>query len=267
MLTRKLLAMGVVAFGVLFAATQVSANPTGVPVAEPGPFSCGGSGSPTMPDFTITAIRGPNNEFPIVVACNPTGPNASRDCADYGYTITPTSNLNINHTTVAVSADQDLDGTSPTPPAAKISPPGAGDQTSGFLAKAFHEYTVRFNSLNKDRTAHIFIVGPSAARITTLLVGGTASTDESCLIAGPGVGVAPFKPITTEQTVTCAGGKCTCELTFDAANNITSVTSPDCPVIQTILTINNSPVTFIPNEGITIGNGTGTCFPGGICVC
>jgi hypothetical protein len=152
-----------------------------------------------------------------------------------------------------------------------VSSLGVGDN-SGFLARAQHEYTVRFNSgVTKSAEAHLIMVAPSTARMTTVLVrhGGT---NESCLIAGPGGGAQldPFKPLTQAQAVLCAGGGCTCHITNDAAGNIASVTT-DTPECTTQLTDVVVKIEVQPNvveeqavkhfESITSGGGTCTTWP------
>ena len=194
MQTRKqlLLCAAAVALCALCAATEIRANPSGVPVTEPGPTSCttlNGTGN-----FTITAELGPNGEFPQVVACsNPV--NAGKQCALYAYDISSPSK-NVDHTVFAVSADQNLDSTNPISPPTGVNPPGVGDNATGFLVFADHEYTVAFNAAGSKRThVEMVIVGPSAARITTMLVRSGTKITEHCLIAGPGV--ASFtQPIT-----------------------------------------------------------------------
>lgn len=255
-----LLAVGVVAIGTLFTATEVRANPTGVPVAQPVPLSC------TTVNFRIDAILGPNGEFPIPVTCvnNPGLPDLS--CADYGYNIS-SNTKNVDHTVIAVSADQDLDSTSP---AAFVSAPGAGDKVTGFLKNARHEYTVRFNSSKtKSVQAHVFIVGPSSPRISSVLVRSGNNDDDgggisqSCLIAGPGVAGDPFQPISLTQTVMAAGGKCVVELIFDNNGNLADIhtDTPGCEMGQGNVMINGEPLqnNTSPN-GITFGDGTTTCY-------
>ena len=268
MLTRKslLLTVTMVASGTLFAVTELRANPTGVPVAEPGPLSC------TTTNFTITAVKGPNDEFPQVVPCN-LSVNAGKQCAKYAYDIS-SSSKSVDHTVVAVSADQDLDSTNPVSPPTGVNPPGAGDSPTGFLVSAFHEYTVTFNKANsKSNHVEIVVVGPSSPRIATVLVRGSSGSkrdddysgkSEACLIAGPGVVGDPFQPVAVTQTATVAGGKCIAHLIFDASGKLADVTTePPCITYS-------GPVTVTPDgkplqnntspNGITFGNGTTTCY-------
>ena len=187
MKTRKYLLMCllVVGLGVLFAATRVSSFPTGVPVPAPGPLSC------TTTNFTITAVTGPNNQFPIQ--------------GSYGYTVAKksTSSKSFKQVVVAVSADQGIASLSSTPTGTtSVKQPGQGD--SGFLAQAKHEYTVRFsfNANVTSATVRTVIEGPTSPRLTTVLVRRSSDDDddsESCLIAGPGVNVAPPGPLASQQ--------------------------------------------------------------------
>jgi hypothetical protein len=106
--------------------------------------------------------------------------------------------------------------------------------------------------------------------MTTVVV-RHGNTSESCLIAGPGGGTQldPFKPVTITQSVLCAGGGCTCEITNDAAGNIESVTTstPDCTATLTDVVvkievqgaIEEQPVKHF--ESITSGTGTCTTYP------
>jgi hypothetical protein len=250
----------------LFAVTQVSANPPGVPVPEPGPLSC-----TTQPggDFLITAITGQSSPplpgtFPIPATRESITPCQTVDtCFDYGYNITSPTGLNVSTTVFAISADQNLDSTNPT---ASVSPPGVGDTTTKFLAGAVHEYTVGFSSSStKSATAHILITPPSAARITTVLVKSGSKT-ESCLIAGPGVPGNPFAPVPAKQDIVCAGGKCTCHLTFDSLGNLQTVTT-DTPCTAASVSVcvsTDGGQTCQPAqsyEQITSGTGTCTTYP------
>jgi hypothetical protein len=167
----------------------------------------------------------------------------------------------------AVPADQDTDRTSPT---AVVSTLGVGDN-AGFLVNAKHQYTVRFNSgTTKSAEAHLFMVTPSTARMTTVVV-RHGNTSESCLIAGPGGGTQldPFKPVTITQAVLCAGGGCMCHITNDAAGNIESVTTdPPCTATLTDVVVK---IEVAPNvveeqpvkhfESITSVGSTCTTYP------
>lgn len=251
----------VVAVGAVFAATQGSAhNPTGVPITEPGPFVC------TTTNFQIQAILGLSGEFPMDGGpCTLTPKHSGQNCVDYGYIISARSPTgpNVDHTVFAISADQDLDHTSPT---SFVSVPGAGDNTTGFLKYADHEYAVRFNSSNtKSIEAHIFIVGPSSPRITSILVRSGTKNTESCLIAGPGVTVDPdpFQPLSVTETVLAAGGKCLVDLIYDAHGNLAEITpiTSGCEVTIGDPTVNGEPLRNNTNRhGITFGNNTTTCY-------
>ncbi len=181
MQSRKFLLLSAagVAISALLVATHVSAHfPAGVPVTPPGPFVC------TTTNFKVEAILGPSGEFPVDAPCLS---HPGQTCADYGYKISSlsTTGPNVDHTVFANSADQDLDRTAPT---SFVSVPGAGDNTTNFLKDADHEYAVRFNSSNtKSVEAHMFIVGPSTPRISSVLIRSGTKITESCLIAGVGV--------------------------------------------------------------------------------
>jgi hypothetical protein len=256
---RKFLSLYGLVVGVLLAGTEVRAhNPPGVPIAAPGPLVC------QTQFFKIQAKLGPSGEFPIPVACvNHSG----ETCSDYGYsvsTLSPTG-PNIDNTIVAVSADQDLDGTTP---ASNVFAPGEGDSQSNFLKLAKHEYSVRFRPASPTKTAevHIFIAGSSRPRLSTVLVSaGTKSTD-SCVIAGPGVGggaVNPNAVVATSTTFSSPANNCPVILVRDAAGNITEVlpapgSDPACTTeviaINEII-LNGQPLHFA-GDGITTGGVT-----------
>src|SRR5262245_29904545 len=138
---RALLA-GAVAVCTLLATTAGRANPVGVPLPEAPPLTC------STASFKIDAKTA--SGFPSPFQC------AGQPCADYGYTIS-SSGPSIDHLVFAISASQGLFGTSPS---SFVSPPGAGDIVTGFLAFAFHEYPVRFSPAGaRPLEAHIFILG------------------------------------------------------------------------------------------------------------
>ena len=261
MQTRKYLLLYAlaIALAALCAATEARANPAGVPLTQPGPLTC------STTNFTMTAVTGPNSLFPIPVDCSTLHPG--QICGSYAYTVAKktSSSKSFNRVVLAVSGDQDFDSANSTPIGTTAANAlGAGD--GNFLKKAFHEYTVRFsfNTSIALATVSTVIVGPTSARATTINVrGGSDDNDnDSCLIAGPGIAGNIFKPQLATQNVSCAAGKCTCQLSFDAAGNITAVTSPDCDVdTPASLLIDGKPISFFGNEGITIGTGTSTCYP------
>lgn len=237
--------------GALFAAGEVVANPTGVPVAEAPPLSCSTSffnvtlnstGSATCP----TASASPCTKYDYTIAAkSPTGPN-------------------VDHTVFAVAATQDLNATNPT---SSVSPPGAGDNTTGFLAGARHEYAIRFNSSNtKSVNAQIFISGPSTPRVGSVLIRSGSKILETCMLATPGIASDTFQPLFQTQQVTVAGGKCVATLTFDTSGNVVDVTTstPGCFVGSPSggeLTVGGQPLKNNSGpHGITFGTGTTTCY-------
>lgn len=276
MLARKSLRMTVamVISGMLCMAVEARANPSGVPVPQPVPTTC------TTPSFTITAKVGPNNEFPQAVPCNSPS-NAGKQCAKYVYDIS--SLKNIARTVVAVAADQDLDSTNPASPPTGVYPPGAGDPATKFLANAVHEYAVAFTAnSSKSTRVEVIIVGPSTARLSTILVKGAGSTPsssskkdergessgggeqkvESCLIAGPGVPGDPFQPMSVTKTDVVAGGKCVARLIYDGNGKLVNVTTdPPCVTYSGPVSVNGQPLQNNTGPtGITFGNGTTTCY-------
>jgi hypothetical protein len=277
--TVVLLVAAVVSGVMLFGASGVSANPLGVPVAEPGPFSCTIDktyqilNKTITQHFEVTAIRGPSDEFPYPVeGCTGSHSGSELQCARYGYTIT--SSVDLDDVVFAISADQDLDRTTSSPSTTVfVSTPGAGDPHTNFLTKAFHEYTVRFDSEFgshvRSLEADIYILTPTAPRISTVLLNGffpLLRPAASCLIAGPGVSVTQFKPLTASQNVTCAGGKCTCKLTYDTAGNLQSVTTEEpCTAssVSVCVTLTGEATQSTTCEPVqnfeTITSGTGTC--------
>lgn len=260
MLTRKslLLAAVVVISGTQFG-TELRANPPGVPVPSPPPLSC------TTPTATINAVLGPAGEFPQTVACLDPG-NVGKECGEYRYDIIPTGN--IDHVAVGVDATQDLDSTDPSSPPTGVNPPGTGDNPSGFLERVQNAYAVTFNaSASKKTTVAMSIVAPTSADHTTVVSRAGSKSIGSCLISGPGMGGDIFKTLPITQSVVCAGGKCTCDLTFDAGGNLIAVTSasPGCNVTgELVVTIDTGggPEEVKNFESpITSGIGTCTTFP------
>lgn len=251
MRTRKslLLAAGVVAIGPLFGATDVRANPAGVPVTQPGPLSC------STTNFRTDAVLGANDEFPIPKPCVIN----EGDCSEYRYTLTKLGNKNPDHIVFAVSADQDLESAGPS---ATVNALGAGDGPTGFLEFARHEYAVRVNP-TPQVPASIVIVGLSSPRISTVLV-RSGNIYESCLIAGPGVTGDPFQPVFQEQLVTVAGGECVAHLFFNPSGKLVDVTTdPPCFAGSAVAGL------FIGLEevrnntgphGLSFGNNTTTCY-------
>lgn len=266
MLARKSLLLA--AISILFAVTEVRANPAGVPVTTPAPLQC------TTPSggWTITAIPGLSGEFPKEVSCVLPS-NASKRCFLYKYSVQAPGGT-PSHILFSVSADHDLDSAAPT---ATVTPPGtvSGDSATGFLAYSRHEYPVRVNA-TPAVPAQISVVGPSSPRISTVLV-KKGNLLESCLIAGPGVSGSGslFAPIVTSQTQLAAAGKCEVELIYDSKGDVIDVqlvpgADPACTITTgdvclggqfvagvctgSILRDNRSPT------GITHGNGTCTTY-------
>ena len=236
--------------GALFVAGWAAANPQGVPVSESPPLSCTTSGG----NFLIAKTSCPSGTPPC-----PTGTS----CTDYCYTISGLAALNPDHTTFAVSATQDLVSIAPQ---GFVFPPGAGDNTTGFLAGALHEYAIRFDSAGtKAAAARITISGKSDPRIGTAMVRSGARILESCLIATPGTTGNAFQPTFTSQTALVAGGKCKANLTFDANGKLTNVTTePPCVTNDNPgqdVFVNGTPLKYNDSPfGITFGNGTSTCY-------
>jgi hypothetical protein len=257
---RGILSLGAVTsfIGALCIAGGASANPPGVPVSESPPLSCttsGGNflikaGDPFSPSFCV-------GTFPAAVPCT-TG-----TCTEYCYSITSLTGLNPDHAVFAVSASQDLFSAAPT---ATVFSPGVGENTTGFLAAAFHEYAIRFDSSGtKSAAARITISGQSKSRIGTVLIRSGAKTLESCLIATPGITGDQFQPTFSSQTALVAGGKCTAHLSFDGNGNLVNVTTeppcvtkddPNADVLVNGTPLRNNTSPF----GITFGNGTSTCY-------
>jgi len=258
--TRKCLqlAVAMVAGGML-SATAVNANPIGVPVAEPGPFQC------TTPNFTITAVVGDNGEFPQAVNCVSNN-NTGKTCSLYAYDISsPTKN--VDHAVLVIPASLNLDSTNPTSPPTGINPPGAGASlgSDNFLSNALHEYTLTYNAAD-SKNAHVeyLTVGTSSPRISTVLIKSGARTIESCLIAGAGVLGNPFKPVSVEQTVLAAGGKCKVKKIFNVLGNMISLQlTPDSDPICVVANPDYILVqgeTVRDNVEMTIGDNTTTCY-------
>lgn len=263
--------IGVAAAGGVMFSLGATANPPGVPVADPVPLSCttissNGGGN----NYAVQAIVGQNGEFPVAVPCT-TDP--SQMCADYGYVVTSLLGQTISQSLFAASADQDLDSASPAP--TYVTSPGAGDSTTGFLQYAKHEYSIRFNSNATKFEGHIVIKGISSARSSTAYIRG-GKVDESCLIAGPGIPRSKWTPITSSKDVVAAGGKCAASLRYNGNGDLVNITLPQGSSCFTgkipngaKAAIGGEPVQDVnAPDGITFGTGTTTIYlPSGWAVC
>ena len=249
-------AVTVVLGGLLVAGAAIS-FPAGVPVATPAPLSC------TTPSggWTISLVsNSPGGAIPYAAPC--VG-NTGKTCSVYKYTIS--GDTTASHFLFTASADMDLDALNPGN-TSSAAVPGAGDSTTGYLTLAKHEYPIRLNP-TPGIPVELWFVGRSKPRLSTVVVKKGGLT-ESCLIAGPGVGVVsdPFQPTTLTQTVLAAGGKCVANLVYDAAGNVVNVTTntPGCSVGSPsggTLMINGAPLKNNTSpHGITFGNGTTTCY-------
>lgn len=256
------LSAATILIGALFVAGEVNSNPTGVPVPSvPQLMSC------TTPSggWTITA-QPQNGAFPYTVPCEAAA-NSGKNCSNYKYTITGSGGT-PDHVVFAISGDQDLDTVkvnSSVVSNPSVTPPGStsGDQPTGFLFLAQHEYPIRINPTGNPPNTEFLIVGPSAPRISTALV-KKGRLLESCLIAGPGVAGNAFQAVTNSATATVAAGTCTATLTFDAFGNLASVTAvPPCVTVSypNGLRINGTLIRDNPgNLGITGGNSFWQCW-------
>jgi hypothetical protein len=255
--------IGVVA-GSIVLSMGATANPTGVPVADPTPLSC------ATTNYSITAITGAGGEFPISAPCNPSDATQGT-CAVYGYRVSSTTGQTISQSLFAVSADQDLYGTTPS---SFVANPGIGDSTTGFLKFAQHEYSVRFNANATVFEGYVYIRGASSARVGTAYIRG-GKVDESCLIAGPGVPGNPFTPITSSQEVVAAGGKCAATLKYGANGKLTGIIlPPGSPCFTGKIpdgnkaAIGGEPIQDTLEGPITFGTGTTTVYlPSGYAIC
>jgi hypothetical protein len=224
-----------------------------VPFTDSAPLVC------ETANFTVVADV-VNGAFPGTAPCT----LSTGTCSDYGYTITSRTGANIDHTLIAVSADQEVDHTEPN---STISlPPGSGDSTTGFLKYAMHEYPIRFNSNGTTYNANVYIKGRSSPRLSTVLI-KSGKVYESCLIAGPGVAGDPFQPVTQFESVVVAGGKCPVTKIFDANGNLASIElDPNAPSNcyvgnPTEVKINGETLrNNTSKDGITFGDNTTTCY-------
>jgi len=220
-------------------------------------------------NFTVQAIASTSNgAFPI--------PNTSRcngkPCLDYGYVISSTT-ANAEHIIFSVGVTQMVLPPPDMPPNAFVSPVGAGDNITGFLTLAQHEYAIRFVAPGlRPNEVHILIAGStSPVGLSTVVLRSGGKQLESCLIAGPGSTTKDlFQPVIQNQTVVVAGGKCLAHLTFDGNGNVDITADPLVPGLpcevgspsdENPLLINGEPLrnNTSPN-GITFGNGTTTCY-------
>jgi hypothetical protein len=245
------------------------ANPPGVPVADP-PLSC------ATANYAVAAFIGADGSFPVTQPCDPNDATKGT-CSFYGYKVTSTSGATISQSLFAVSADQDLYATYTLPngTSAFVASPGAGDSTTGFLKYAQHEYPVRFNANSTTLEGYIVIKGSSSPRIGTAYIRG-GKLDESCLIAGPGIGMNPFTPQTVSKSVVAAGGKCAATLNYNSVGKLTGISLPaGSPCFTGTLpagakyVIGDEPIQDVSApDGITFGNGTTTVYlPSGKAIC
>ena len=246
--------------GALFVAGEVAANPDGVPLpgGESPPLSC------TTSNFVVTLAS------TAATTCG------TSKCTEYTYTVN-SKTLNVDHTVIAISATQDLDNSGTSNPKS-VGDLGVGDNVTGFLAGAVHEYAVRFQtSNNKSVTWKVSILGASSPRIGTVLIRSGSKILEKCLVATPGIASDTFQPAFQSQTVVLAGGKCIATLVFDASGNVFDITNltPTGPGITCfpndvdftqpprngVVSVNGAPLKNNSGpHGITFGNGTTTCY-------
>jgi hypothetical protein len=252
--------IGVVASGGAMLSLVATANPPGVPVADPAPLSC------STLNYSISAVTGGGGEFPVVVQCN------AGTCSEFKYDVVSLFGKSISQTLFAVSGDQDLVSTTPS---AFVASPGVGDSTTGFLSFAQHEYPVRFNANSTVFQGTILIKGKSAPRIGTVYI-RSGKIDESCLIAAPGVPGNPFTPLTETKSVVAAGGKCAATLHYNSAGKVTNITlPPNSPCFAGKIpngakaAIGGEPIQDVnAPDGITFGDGTTTVYlPSGWAIC
>lgn len=262
--------IGVAAVGSVMFSLGATANPPGVPVADPAPLSC------ATPNYAITAVTGADGSFPVTQPCDPNDATKGT-CSLYGYRVSSTSGVTVSQSLFAVSADQDLYATYTLPngTSAYVANPGAGDSTTGFLKYAQHEYAVRFNANSTVSEGYIVIKGGSSPRIGTAYVRG-GKVDESCLIAGPGIATNPFTPQTVAKSVVAAGGKCAATLNYNSAGKLTGISlSPGSQCFTGKLptgakyVIGDEPIQDVAApDGITFGSGTTTVYlPSGWAIC
>ncbi len=250
---------------------DVAANPNGVPVASPAPLVC----TTSLSNWRVTAAPAASGEFPVPTDCS-LAANSGKQCFLYQYSfqrLTPPLNASADHFLVAVAGDQDLDSASPN--GFFVTPPGtsSGDNVTGFLAFAQHEYPIRLNP-TPAVPAKIIVVGPSAARMSTILI-KRGNTSESCLIAGPGILGDRFETVQAVQQVEVAGGKCVANITRDSFNNIlnisidTSASAPGCQTSNDAGNLGGDGKRKTPlvngealqnNQSITYGDNTTTCY-------
>jgi len=214
-------------------------------------------------------MTGVDGEFPKIVAC-PNDP--AQQCSDYGYRVSSILGQTISQTLFAVSADQYVKYTEPSPTIPNAL--GDGDSTTGFLKYAMHEYPVRFNANSTVFEGHIYILGTSTPRLGTAYVRG-GKVDEACAIAGPGTSGNPWAPFTTSENVVAAGGKCAATLKYGGNGKVIGITlPPNSPCFtgkipdDRVLTLDGVTPVRDANGPITFGNGTTTIYmPSGYAIC
>lgn len=237
--------------GALFVGVGVTGQAQGqVPVSESPPLAC------ATANFAVTATVVPSTCGGV-------------PCTAYNYSIN--ANVNVDHAVFAVSATQAVNSTAPG--AANISALGVGDNVTGFLAQAQHEYAVRFNPQGaKTFLASIAIAGASKPRVGTMLIRSGNKLYDSCLIASPGIAAGDvFQPVFQFQQVVLAGGKCSATLVFDALGDVSDIVNaqPIPPYTGSCvvgspsgdLFVNGAPLKNNSGpHGITFGTGTSTCY-------
>ncbi|MEJ2106344.1 MAG: hypothetical protein P8X48_03300 [Acidiferrobacteraceae bacterium] len=210
--------VGLLTFGLVVLSTAVTANA----VADPLPFSCTtvdskGGGN----NYKVEAITGDNGEFPLTAACPD---DASKQCADFGYTVSSLSGDTVSHSFFAASADYAVQE---DPSASEnVYAPGQGDPQSGFLEYAMHEKVVKFNSNATTFEGHIFVEGDAVAGATTAYIQG-GKNNESCLIAGPGSVRTldnVWVPKTSSKNVNVLHGACDATLHYNGKGDLVNIT-------------------------------------------
>jgi hypothetical protein len=232
--------------------------PTGVPINAP--LTC------STANFTISAMTGPNDEFPIIG----TWSDGSGLYAKYQYKITSTTGKFVDYTLIMVPADQYLGSADPLSDLCIPGALGAADPQTNVGGGLYHEYPVGFDPPGRANpyTFTLYMNGPSTAEPTTVVV-KYGLKKEACSIAGPGNAVNAFMPTTTSQSATGAGGKCVVTLSYGPNNELIGLatSTSGCYSGQGDLTISgqsenssSGTATFVGGP-VTFGNQTTTCWP------
>ena len=128
---------------------------------------------------------------------------------------------------------------------------------------------VTTNNVTQDTVSMNIVTGPGSS---TACVGGVDANGLAMGIAGPGNIGDPFQPLSITENVLAAGGKCSVQLNYDGNGKLISLSNPvstnpsdtsiQCQVANpnSVLVNDETLRNNTGRSGITFGNGTTTCY-------